>query len=69
MVSHSSTKLIYKMGPTTLPKPLEVMVVHWKSADGKHHLQTGNLRCLLGLIAKSGEEQDAEPTDSIIEVI
>ena len=46
-----------------------MVVVLWKSADGKHHLQTGNLRYLLGLIAKTGAGQDAEPTDSIIDVI
>ena len=46
-----------------------MVVVLWKSADGKHHLQTGNLRYLLGLIAKTGAGQDTEPTDSIIEVI
>ena len=46
-----------------------MLVVLWKSADGKHHLQTGNLRYLLGLIAKTGVGQDVEPTDSIIEVI
>ena len=46
-----------------------MVVVLWKSADGRHHLQTGNLRYLLGLTAKTGAGQDVEPTDSIIEVI
>ena len=46
-----------------------MVVVLWKSADGKHHLQTGSLRYLLGLIAKTGLGEDVEPTDSIIEVI
>ena len=46
-----------------------MVVVLWKSADGKHNLKTGNLRYLLGLIAKTGAGQDTEPTDSIIEVI
>ena len=45
------------------------MVVLWRSPDAKHHLQTGNLRYLLGLIAKSAEGQETEATDSIIEVI
>ena len=46
-----------------------MVVVLWKSVDGKHHLQTGNLRYLLGLIAKTGVGQDVEPIDSIIEVM
>ena len=46
-----------------------LVFVLWRSADGKHHLQTGNLRYLLGLIAKCRQEQEAEATDSIIEVI
>ena len=45
-----------------------MVVVIWRSADGKHHLQTGNLRYLLGLVGKSKQKQDAEATDSIIEV-
>ena len=46
-----------------------MVVVLWRSADGKHHLQTGNLRYLLGLITKTGQEQEAEATASIIEAI
>jgi hypothetical protein len=45
-----------------------MVVVIWRSADGKHHLQTGNLRYLLGLVAKPKEKQNVEATDSIIEV-
>ena len=46
-----------------------MVVVLWKSADGKHHLQTGNLGYLLGLIAETGAGQDAKPTDSIVQMI
>ena len=45
-----------------------MVVVIWRSADGKHHLQACTLRYLLGLIAKSGGKQDVEATDSIIDV-
>ena len=46
-----------------------MVVVLWRSPDGKHHLQTGNLRNLLALIATNpGYEPNVEQTDSIIEV-
>ena len=46
-----------------------MVVVLWRSPDGKHHLETGNLRNLLALIATNpGDEQNVEQTDSIIEV-
>ena len=46
-----------------------MVVVLWRSPDANQHLQTGNLRYLLGLIVKSAEGHGAEPSDSIIEVI
>ena len=46
-----------------------MVVVLWRSPDGKHHLQTGNLRNLLALFATNpGDEPNVEQTDSIIEV-
>jgi hypothetical protein len=47
-----------------------MVVVLWRSADGKHHLQIGNLRHLLDLIANPKTQEDVEATapDSTIEV-
>ena len=46
-----------------------MVVVLWRSPDGKHHLQTGNLRNLLALIVTNpGDEPNVEQTDSLIEV-